>query len=313
MSSTGLRYDCVVVGGGHNGLICAAYLARSGRSVLVVEAAEQVGGAAVTREFATGYRVSACAHLMHSLSAQVVRDLDLGKHGLRWASGGTATTALSPDGDCIVLRGDAVTSKAGNTVPGEDSSAYAQYISRLGRFARALGPVLESVPPRLGTDAWADRAALLRLGWRIRRLGRRDMRELLRIGAMNVYDLLQETFSSPLLQGALGLDAVLGTNLGPRSPGSVFTLLYRLAAAASAASAGSDSGSMQPLGGMGSLSGALAKAAVAAGAHIRTGAPVTRILVERDQAAGVELASGESIAAQLVVSNADPKTTFLHL
>ena len=91
--------------------------------------------------------------------------------------------------------------------------------------------MLEAVPPRLGTDAWADKRSLLRLGWQIRRLGRQDMRELLRIGGMNVYDVLKEHFESPLLQGALGFDAVLGSNFGPRSPGSVFTLLYRLACA----------------------------------------------------------------------------------
>ena len=158
----------------------------------------------------------------------------------------------------------------------------------------------DSAPPRGRTGA-----ALLGLGWRVRRLGRRDMRELLRIGAMNVYDLLQEQFESPLLQGALGLDAVLGTNFGPRSPGTVLTLLYRLAAQAGAGPRALS----QPLGGMGAVCDALARAAAAAGATIRTDAPVARVLVENDTACGVLLESGERIAARTVISSADPKTT----
>ena len=175
------------------------------------------------------------------------------------------------------------------------------------RLAAALHPVLTEAPPRLGTGSWRERASLLRLGWRIRRLGRRDMRELLRIGGMNVQDLLEERFESPLLKGALALDAVLGTNLGPRSPGTVLTLLYRMAAAGGAEALA------QPAGGLGALSAALAAAATAAGAQIRTAAPVARILVSADRASGVVLASGEEIAADVVVSSADPKTTFLGL
>jgi phytoene dehydrogenase-like protein len=134
------------------------------------------------------------------------------------------------------------------------------------------------------------------------------MRELLRIGGMCVHDLLEEYFETPLLKGALGFDAVLGTNLAPRSPGSVFTLLHRMAAASAAGSSLS-----LPGGGMGALSDALAKAAIDAGVVIRTGAPVERILVHEDRAAGVTLQSGEQLSAWTVISNADPKTTFLRL
>jgi phytoene dehydrogenase-like protein len=165
------------------------------------------------------------------------------------------------------------------------------------------------VPPRLGTSAWADRLALLRIGWHIRKLGRRDMRELLRIGGMNAYDLLEENFESDALKGALGLDAVLGVNFGPRSPGTVLTLLYRLAAE----SVAGGSGLSQPKGGMGALCDALAKVATAAGAVIRTAAPVAKILVDDDRACGVALESGETIGARCVISSADPKTTFLAL
>jgi phytoene dehydrogenase-like protein len=333
MTSAQARYDCIVVGGGHNGLVCAAYLARGGRSVLVLEAADEVGGAAVTREFAPGFCVSACAHLLHSMSAAMIRDLRLEDHGLKFSARQMPTIALSADGGSLALGATAATAvgsgamvdrsaaagtlgsgatanhAAGVAIGSDDAVAYPGYVALLNRLAQALRPMLESVPPRLGTDAWADKRALLQLGWQIRRLGRQDMRELLRIGGMNVYDLLKEHFDSPLLQGAAAFDAVLGSNFGPRSPGSVFTLLYRLAAAQDA----SGTPLSQPRGGLGALSRALSAAATSAGAEVRTNAAVERIVVRDHRAAGVVLASGETISADAVISNVDPQATFLRL
>jgi phytoene dehydrogenase-like protein len=303
----GQRYDCIVVGGGHNGLVCATYLARGGRSVLVVEAAERVGGAAVTREFFPGFRVSACAHLLHLMPEALVHGLNLGAHGLRLIAERMPTTALSVDEAPLLI--DAADPGSLAARSSSDAAALPKYSALLQRLGAALQPVFEMTPPRLGTDSWHDRLALLRMGLRLRRLGRRDMRELLRIGGMCVYDLLQEHFETPLLKGALGFDALLGTNLAPRSPGSVFTLLYRMAAASAA---GRCSLSL-PSGGMGALSDALAKAAIDAGVVIRTSTPVERILVREDRAAGVVLQSGEQLFAAAVISNADPKTTFLEL
>jgi phytoene dehydrogenase-like protein len=298
------RYDCVIIGGGHNGLVCAATLARRGRSVLLLEAANELGGAAVTREFAPGFRVSAGAHLLHLMPAQLLRDLRLESHGLEWAAQGMNTTALLADGACLNLDEAA----AGQQLSPADSRAYAAYSARMRRFAAALAPIFSRVPPRLGTSAWSDRLALLRMGWQIRKLGRRDMRELLRIGGMNVHDLLEENFESTALKGALGFDAVLGANFGPRSPGTVLTLLYRLAAESAAMA-----GLSQPKGGLGAVCNALAKAASAAGATLRTGAPVAGIVVQDDRACGVTLESGETVGAHSVISSADPKTTFLRL
>jgi phytoene dehydrogenase-like protein len=299
------RYDCIVVGGGHNGLVCAAYLAQGGRRVLVVEAAPEVGGAAVTREFERGFRVSAGAHLLHLMPPALMRELALERHGLKLAASDLPSVALGADGAHLVFEGGGLSTAAGT--PADDAAAYQAWRERLQRLAAALHPLLAAAPPRLGSGAWRDRAALLALAWRIRRLGRADMRELLRIGGMCVYDLLQENFESPLLQGALAFDAVLGTNYGPRSPGTVFTLLYRLAAS------GTGETLAQPQGGLGALSQALARAAAAAGAEIRTGQAVARILVESDRVSGVVLESGEELRADSVVSSADPKTTFLRL
>ena len=298
---TASRYDCIVIGGGHNGLVCALTLARAGRSVLVVEAQSRVGGAAATREFAPDFRVSACAHLLHLMPANLMAELKLDSHGLELAASAMSTTALLPGARPLTL--DA------SNLAGPDAAAYVAYTERMSRFAHTLVPFLDKVPPRLGTTDWPDRWALLGLGWRIRKLGRRDMRELLRIGGMNVYDLLEEHFESPALKGALGFDAVLGTNFGPRSPGTVLTLLYRLAAEFAAG----PKALSQPKGGLGSLCDALAKAAAAAGVSVRTGSPVKRILVDADRAVGVELASGERLLARTVLSSADPKTTFLKL
>jgi phytoene dehydrogenase-like protein len=301
-----VSYDCIVIGGGHNGLVCATYLAWGGRSVLVLEAAESVGGAAVTREFSPGFKVSACAHLLHLMPESLIRELSLGTHGLHIVADRMPTTALSEDGYPLSL--DVANPGSLEARSSADAVAYPTYVARLQRFAATLQSMFETVPPRLGTDSWRDRLALLRLGLRLRGLGRRDMRELLRIGGMCVQDLLDEYFETPLLKGALGFDAVLGSNGGPRSPGSVFTLLYRMAAA------GAAGGTLAlPSGGLGALSDALAKAAIDAGVVIRTGAPVERILVKDDRAAGVILESGESVSAGTVISNADPRTTLLRL
>jgi phytoene dehydrogenase-like protein len=231
-------------------------------------------------------------------------DLGLARHGLRLAATGMTTIALAADGAHVRLP-----ARDDTGLGAGDAASYRAFTSRMQRIAAHLRPVLDGVPPRLGGGNWADSAALLRLGWHVRSLGRADMRELLRIIGMNVYDLATEHFSTPLLRAAVAFDAVLGSNFGPRAPGTVLTLLYRLAAQSATGSAGM----ALPQGGMGAVSEALAAAASSAGAEIRTGVRVAGVQVRNDRAAGVVLGDGSVIEARYVVSNADPRTSLLHL
>ncbi len=301
-------FDVIVIGAGHNGLACAAYLAKAGRRILVLEAASDIGGAAANREIAPGFTVSACAHLLHSLHPKVIADLDLTRHGLALSASDIPTVALDAEADHVVLRRDQVSDSL-RAHSAADAAVLPAFYRRLLGFAATLQPFLTKPPPRLGGGGRQDRLTLIKLGWAVRRQGRGEMREFLRIIGMNVADILEETFESDLVKGALALDGVLGTSFGPRSPGSVFTLLYRLAG-----EAGGLRGALaHPRGGMGAVTQALVAAARAGGAEVRSNAPVVRILVEGDRAVGVELQSGERFAAPVVVSNADPRVTFLSL
>lgn len=296
----------IVVGAGHNGLVCAAYLARAGRDVLVLEAAEIPGGAAVTREFAPGYRVSAVAHLLNLLDPVVLRDLALERHGLSFAHTALKTVALAESGPALVLEGADVI--AGD-ISSADRAALKDFSGRMQRFAALLGRQHGRAPPRLMWNDWRDALPAAKLAFGVRRLGRRELREFLRIAAINIHDVLEESFSSPLLKGTLALDAVLGMHAGPRSGNTVLSSLHR----ASGAVGGRPGALALPRGGMGALTGALAGAARALGVEIRTGAAVAAISAEGGRVAGVRLESGEEIGAQLVVSNADPRTTLLKL
>ncbi|MDH3266227.1 MAG: NAD(P)/FAD-dependent oxidoreductase, partial [Gammaproteobacteria bacterium] len=291
------RYDAIVVGGGHNGLVCAALLGKSGKQVLVLEANDQVGGAAVTRGFAEGYSVSACAHLLYQLQPDVRKDLKLSP---KLSSEDMTTIALGDDGQHVRLQGKSV-----DGVSDADADSYAGFYKRMTRFADLLRTFFNKTPPRLGTRDLKDLQTLGLLGFNLRRLGKTEMREFLRLIGINIHDELTERFESPLLKGALSLDAVLGTRLGPRSPNTIMTYLYRLAGDHGRVSA--------PRGGMGSVSDELASVARESGVTIRTGMPVSRIIIENGRVAGVETEGGERFDSMTVISNADPKQTIMEL
>ena len=295
---TDSAYDALVVGAGHNGLTCAAYLARSGRKVLVLEAGEQPGGMAATREFADGFRVSAAAHLLNMLSPELVKDLALERHGLVYAARNLKTVVLPGDGRQLVIDGDRLAGASAS-----DQAAFAEFQRRMRRYAQVLNRFCARPFPRLAERRGRDNWLLAKLAWDVRTLGKTDMRELLRIGAINIHDVVEEKFENPLLKAALSMDAVLGSHMGPRSPNTVYAYLHRHL---------NDAGAGPALvkGGMGALGDAFAVAAEASGAAIRYRQRVTRIDLADCRAVGVTLADGSAIAAPLVVSNADVKSTF---
>jgi len=291
------KYDAIVVGGGHNGLVCSALLAKSGKSVLVLEANERVGGAAITREFADGYSVSACAHLLYQLQPSVRKDLKLKP---QLAADDMTTISLDEQGNHVRIEGISV-----DGVSDDDADSYRAFHKRMARFAGLLNTLFNKTPPRLGHVEMSNLVALGRLGLDVRMLGKTEMQEFLRLIFMNIHDEVVERFENPLLKGAVSLDAVLGTHLGPRSPNTIMTYLYRLAG---------DFGRVAlPAGGMGSISEELADVARAAGVTIHTSTPVKRIIVDNGRIAGVETEDGEHFESMTVVSNADPKRTMLDL
>jgi phytoene dehydrogenase-like protein len=291
----------VIIGAGHNGLVCAAYLAKAGKPVTVLEASGQVGGAAITREFAPGFKVSSAAHLLYMLDANVRRELALDSAGLSFSQQDMKTTALAVDGNHLQIAGDSL---QGSNVGDKDRLAMLEYRRFMTRFAGIFNRLNNRIPPRIGTRVHSDWAGLAKLALNVRMLGKQDMREFLRIAGINIYDVLQENFDDPLLKGALSMDGVLGTNLGPRSNNSVFCALHRFSGL---------QGLCIPRGGMGAVSEALDVAARKHGAVIRTSALVSRILLDGGRVSGVELEGGEQIASKTVISGADPWTTFLGL
>ena len=293
----------VIVGGGHNGLVCAAYLARAGRKVLVLEARDILGGGASTTSFAPGYHVSGLAHVLHSLSPKVCKDLNLESAGLQRGIA-IDTISLDRDGNHLTLGLNEV---SGGGLSQDDLQAYKAFKKEFRSYAQALEPLMMNKPPRLKDMDKRDLFTLASLGWKLRfGLGTKSMREFLRVGGINIYDVLNEVFDNPLLKGALAADAVMGQHMGPRTPNTVLTYLHRLRGEAQGPQS-------LPPGGMGQVVEALSEAARKAGVAIRTGAKVRQILVSDGKVKGVELESGEQLDASIVISNADAKTTFLDL
>jgi phytoene dehydrogenase-like protein len=301
--------DIIIVGGGHNGLVAAFYLAKAGFKPLVLERRAQVGGSAITEEFHPGFRCSTLSHNTGPLHAAVVRDMQLERHGLKLITPEVRTVSLLPDGRSLVLYSDP--KKAAQEIAQwspKDAAAYADIGAALGKIGKVIGEALTLTPPNIDHPSSGDLWGMLKTGRSIHNLGKKDLYRVLRWGPMAVADLVAEFFDTEPLRATIAARGIFGTFLGPWSAGSALVLLLRAAADPSPA------GSVQfPIGGAGAITAAMAAAAKEAGAEIRTDAAVSEIRVKDGVATGVVLVSGEEISAPAVVSNADPKRTLMRL
>ena len=306
---TASQHDVIVVGAGHNGLVAAAYLARAGQRVLVLEQRATVGGAAVTEELYPGFRISTVADGGGYLSPRVVRDLSI-QSRVDFVRSEAVAFCPQPDGSQLTMWRDAARSaEAIAQFSEQDAHRYPQFIELMDRIAEVMAAQMELTPPDLPGLGWREVRAGSGLLGPIRRLGRKRIGELLRVIPMSADDLLSEYFESPAVKAAIGASSVLNITWGPREAGTVFTMLGNWALGGT----GTFRSASAVKGGMGALSEALAAAAREFGAEIRTGAAVDHVIVQEGRAMGVALEDGEEIPAATVVSNTDPRTTFSKL
>src|SRR5690242_6240123 len=301
--------DVVIVGGGHNGLVTAFYLAKAGYKPLVLERRPQPGGAAITEEFHPGFRGSILAHAAGPLRADIVRDMQLEKHGLKLISPEVATVSLAPDGRALTLYKDSRRSAQEiGKFSQKDAAKYPEFEQSLARIGKVIGEALALAPPNIDHPSSGDLWGMLKTGRAIRNLGKADMYRLLRWGPMAVADLVAEYFETELLRATIAARGIFGTFLGPWSAGSSLVLLIR-----GAGDSHPTGSAYFAEGGMGAVTQAMASAAKQAGAEIRSNVEVTEVRIKDGTATGVVLASGEEISAKAVISNADPKRTLLKL
>ena len=294
-------YDAIIIGGGHNGLVCAFYLARAGRSVCVVEARSVVGGAAVTEEFAPGFRNSTASYTVSLLQPRVIADLRLHDRGYRVVERPIANFLPLPDGRALAMGGAAQVAEFSP----RDADRLADYSAALDRIADLLRGLALKAPPNAG-DGIQSLLDAARQGWPLRNLGIEGQRDLIELFTRSAREFLDRWFESDALKAVLGFDSVVGNHAGPSTPGSAYVLLHHVFGEVN----GRKGAWGHAVGGMGAITQAMAAACADAGVTIRTEAPVARVLVDGDKAAGVRLTDGEEIAAPLVVSNVGPKPLY---
>jgi len=300
--------DVVIIGGGHNGLACAAYLAKAGLDVLVLEKRGVLGGAAATEEPWPGYRVSSGSYVVSLMPPQVVRELDLKRHGYRVSIVSPDYFVPFPDGTSLTLWGDVERDAKGIAGLNEhDAEAYVGFDRYFDRVARLLKDLLFVVPPNLNVrdlPKWAATAG------RFRKWSGRDVHEAVRLFTMSAADFLDEWFEDERVKGALATQAIIGAWCGPMTPGSAYVLMHHWIGEID----GHQGAWGWVHGGMGGLSAAMARSAQAAGAEVRTDAEVERVAINASgRAVGVALADGTLVRAQRIVSGAHPITTYLSL
>jgi phytoene dehydrogenase-like protein len=302
------RYDVAVIGGGHNGLVHAAYLARAGKSVLVLERRHVLGGAAVTEEVFPGFRFSVASYVVSLLRPEIIRELDLPRHGLE---------ILPLDGTFTPMEGDYLWRMSDHARTRReiyrhsplDAEAYDEYSKAMADMARFVKPILAMVPPDPMSFDVPGFARLAAMGRRFQGLSRSDQHNLVQLMTMSAVDLLDQWFETDVLKATMSASGIIGTFQGVRSPGTAYVLLHHYM--------GEIDGAFRAWGfsrgGTGAISMAVAGAAAEAGVEIRTSAAIERIKVKDGRATGVVLEGGEEIEAAVVSSSVDPHLTFLKM
>ncbi len=301
------QYDAIIIGGGHNGLVAAAYLARAGKKVIVLERRHIVGGAAVTEEIFPGFKFTEFSYVVSLLRPEIIRELELPKHGLKILPLPSTFTPME-NGDYLGLWDDHdITRRELHRHSPLDAEAYDEYSRVMARAAKAIKPIINLIPPDPSSLHPRDLFNLLKVGQYAAGLSEKELYTIAKLATQSSADLLEEWFETDALKGAKAASGIIGTFLGPRSPGTAYVLLHHYM--------GEIDGAFRAWGfakgGSGGVSDAIANAARSLGAEIRVNSPVKQVKVKGGRAVGVVLENGDEIDSRVVMSAADPKRTFL--
>src|SRR5215211_7449662 len=307
---TSNQYDAIIIGGGHNGLVAAAYLARAGRKVIVLERRHIVGGAAVTEEIFPGYKFTEFSYVVSLLRPEIIRDLELPKHGLKILPLPSTFTPMDGGsrGDYLAAWDDHdLTRREIYRHSPKDAEAYGEYARVMARAAKAIKPIINLIPPDPSSLSPRDLLGLLKVGQYAASLSEKELYTIAKLATQSSADLLEEWFETDALKGTKAASGIIGTFLGPRSPGTAYVLLHHYM--------GEIDGAFRAWGfaknGSGGVSGSILNAAVALGVEIRVNAGVKQVKVKGGRAMGVVLENGDELDSKVVMSAADPKRTFL--
>jgi len=303
------RYDVIVIGGGHNGLVNAAYLARAGKRVLVLERRHVLGGAAVTEEVFPGFKFSVCSYVVSLLRPEIIRELDLPRHGLEILPLDGTFTPM-PNGNHLWRVNDhAKTRREIARHSKLDAEAYDEYGKAMIDMAHFVKPIMNMTPPDPASLNPKGLLDLLTMGRRFQKLSGDDKYNQVQLMTMSAVDFLDQWFETDVLKATMSASGIIGTFLGVRSPGTAYVLLHHYM--------GEIDGAFRSWGlsrgGTGSISNAIGDAAREFGAEIRTEAPIAKIILKNGQAKGVVLESGDEIYADIVSSSVDPRLTFMKM
>lgn len=303
------RYDAIVVGGGHNGLVAAAYLARAGKTVLVLERRDVLGGAAVSEEVFPGFTFSVCSYVVSLLKSDIIRDLQLSRHGLELLPLESTFTPLPNDDYLIRWADHDKTRQELYRHSPRDAEQYDRFGQLMNQIGMAVKPILEMVPPDPSRLSFAALRELVKLGRHFKSLGQEKFAALAKLMTMSAADLLDEWFEFEPLKATISASGIIGTFMGPRSPGSAYVMLHHYM--------GDIDGVFRAWGfqrgGTGEVSMSIARSALELGADIKTEAPVSKLMVQNGKAIGVALENGDEFYSKVVISALDPKLTFLKL